>query len=215
MVRLSRRSKISQQRNRRQSQRRGGRPIERPHMPNEGVLVGKEGSFCASKPEGDCKKIKACNWIEASGKKRAYCRSRIDRGEGEASDEFKQFEAAQALKQKERLQSMKDTFRDRDNDSQDSVPVVPSSLVLHRPPSASPQQKPRSVSPKKSSAKSSPVKAPNVPLGCVQKTYLLRSAAGKTYESKRCIDSHDPKINDTANCMVNPQTNKCKSRERE
>jgi hypothetical protein len=113
MVRLSRRSKISQKRNKRQSQRRGGRPITRPHIANEGVLVGNDGSFCARKPEGDCKKIKACQWIEVPGRNLAYCRAKVNRGQGEASVSFKQIETANAQR---RSKSLVDVYNTMDND---------------------------------------------------------------------------------------------------
>lgn len=67
---------------------------------------------------------------------------------------------------------------------------------------------------KKSGEKYVPVMSRNAPMGCVQKEYPRVSAKGKSFVSHRCVDSKDPKVNDKVNCMVNPETNKCKKVER-
>ena len=56
-----------------------------------------------------------------------------------------------------------------------------------------------------------PVMSPNAPLGCVHKEYNIVSKKGKSFVSSRCIDSKDPKVNDQVNCMINRETNKCKT----
>jgi hypothetical protein len=68
----------------------------------------------------------------------------------------------------------------------------------------------RRASAKASGEKYVPTKAPNAPKGCVQKDYVLKNKLGTSYTSSRCIDSKDPSVNDVVNCMINPETNKCK-----
>lgn len=68
----------------------------------------------------------------------------------------------------------------------------------------------RKASAKASGVKYVPVKSANIPLGCFQKDYVITTKRGTTYSTKRCLDSKDPKINDVSNCMINPETNKCK-----
>ena len=218
MVRLSRRSRNSQQR-RRQSQRRGGRPPKAEEEPLT-LITGRDGSFCAEKPENDCKKIKACDWMPPNARqKQGYCRSRQDRGTGESSQQFKEIEAAN---EQRRAASLREVYESPHEESQsEQIALVPSSLVVYRPKKS--PKKPRSPSPaqlRRAAAKASgveyvPVKGANVPLGCVQKEYDLTSAKGKSFKTTRCVDSKDPNQNDAANCMVNPQTNKCKTRGRD
>lgn len=207
MVRLSRRLKKSQQR-RRQSQRRGGRPTPKSQEEPLTLITGHDGSFCAKKIEKDCKKIKACDWMAPNARqKEGYCRSRQDRGTGESSDRFKEIEAANEQRRAASLREVYNSDEDDVSVSEEAM-VVPSSLVVYNPKKS--PKKPRSSSPKK-------VKrvAPNAPLGCVQKEYDLTSSKGNSYRSYRCVDSHDPAVNDSVNCIVNLETNKCKRVARE
>lgn len=211
MVRLSRRSRISQERNRRQSQRRGGRPNPKAKAEPLTLITGRDGSFCAEKPENDCKKIKACDWMAPNDRqKKGYCRSRQDRGTGESSQEFKDMEARI---QARRAAALKEVYEsDEDSPMPPAPQPAPSSLVVYKGKRSTSPKKPRSLSPKK--ARSSPMKAKNAPTGCVQKQYEMTSAKGKSFKSSRCVDSKDPNVNDDVNCMVNTETNKCKNRVR-
>jgi hypothetical protein len=68
----------------------------------------------------------------------------------------------------------------------------------------------RRASAKAAGVKYVPTKSPYVPLGCVQKDYVITNKLGTTYSTSRCLDSKDPAVNDVLNCVVNPETNKCK-----
>ena len=68
----------------------------------------------------------------------------------------------------------------------------------------------RRASAKAAGVKYVPVKSQNVPKGCIQRDYVITNKLGTTYSTSRCLDSNDDKLNDSTNCMVNPETNKCK-----
>jgi len=122
MVRLSRRTRILQHKNRRQSQRKGGRPKPKPAPLT--LITGVDGSFCAKKSEDDCKKIKACDWLAANARQKGYCRSRIDRGTGDSSAQFKGIEAENA---KRRAQALVEVY----NTSEDDEPIQSSKPMAH------------------------------------------------------------------------------------
>ena len=68
----------------------------------------------------------------------------------------------------------------------------------------------RRASAKAAGVKYVPTLSPYVPMGCVQRDYVITNKRGTQYSSSRCLDSKDPNVNDKTNCMVNPETNKCK-----
>jgi hypothetical protein len=122
MVRLSRRLKNSQQR--RQSQKRGGKPHKAKAEPLT-LITGRDGSFCADKPENDCKKIKACDWLPPNRRQtKGYCRSRIDRGTGNSSEQFKQIELDNSRR---RDRALVDVY----NTSDDDVPIQSHKPISH------------------------------------------------------------------------------------
>lgn len=210
MVRLSKRSKISHQR-RRRSQIRGGKPPKAKAEPLT-LITGRDGSFCSEKPENDCIKIKACDWMPANARQKGYCRTRQDRGTGEISQQFKEMEE---LIQQRRTAARLELLQTSDEELELITPPVPKGKP-------SPKVSPRSTSPaqlRRVAAKALgedyvPVKSSKGPLGCIAKEYEMTSANGKPFKTTRCVDSKDREQNDTVNCMINPETNKCKSRKK-
>ena len=122
MVRLSRCLKISEQRNRRQSQRRGGRPKPKP-LPLT-LITGVDGSFCSKKSEDDCKKIKACDWMVPNATQtKGYCKRNIDSGTGDSTAQFKQIEAENARLRARALDAVYNT-NDDDEPMQSIKPMT-------------------------------------------------------------------------------------------
>jgi hypothetical protein len=161
MVRLSIRSKISQQR-RRRSQRRGGRPAKAKEEPLT-LITGRDGSFCAEKPENDCKKIKACDWMPANARQKGYCRTRQDRGTGESSQQFKEMEE---LIIQRRAAARRELLETSDEELKLIAPPVPKVKPSPRvsPSSMYPAQLKR-VAAKALGEDYVPVKSSKVPLG--------------------------------------------------
>ena len=253
MANWNRRSRVSQNRNKRQSQkrsnRRGGAPPAAPPPPpasqvRPDFLKGKKmtspdntgHSICPPLAEQDCLKVKPCSWVKGSGRSAGYCRRRSDRDSTmhSTSEQYNKMTAALDAKRASKLKELYES-EDESNASVSSeeslnepvrVPSASAARAVVASAASSAQSSPvsRSSSSRKSptpaqlrraSAKASgvkyvPTKAPNAPKGCVQKDYVLRNKLGTSYSTSRCIDSKDPSVNDEVNCMVNPETNKCK-----
>ena len=246
MANWNRKSRVSQNRNRKQSQkrsnRRGGAPPVAPPPPARSeILKGKKmtgteatgHSVCPPLPEQDCggpKGNPACRWNKPSvdGKRRGYCSRKPDYI-GMTQDKYASATADIDERRRLALKAMYESDDEPEaSQSSDNSPMAsaqysaPVRVSASAASSASPLSK-ASVSKKsptpaqlrRASAKASgqvyvPVKSANVPMGCVQRNYNIHTKTGISYSSSRCVDSKDPNENDDVNCMVNPQTNKCK-----
>ena len=245
MANWNRKSRVSQNRNRKQSQkrsnRRGGAPPVAPPPPalpefmKGKKMTGNEAtghSVCPPLPENDCVKVKPCQWIKGSATRSGYCRRRSERDStmSESSGQFKSMTADIDERRRLALKAMYESEDESEaSQSSDDSPMpsvqsraVPARAVPARAAAAvavargSVSKKARSPAQlRRASAKASgqvyvPVKSTNVPMGCVQRDYNITTKAGNSYSTSRCVDSKDPNVNDEVNCMVNPETNKCK-----
>ena len=129
-----RRSRVSENKNRRQSIRRSIRrggappqapppppaPARRPAAPLPSVLTGKNGSACAGKDQPDCTAMKkACEWRPANKTQSAHCKVRIDRGVGLPSSA--DFNRINAENEARRAQALRDVYSSDDEPEESDV----------------------------------------------------------------------------------------------
>ena len=217
MANWNRRSRVSQNRNKRQSFRRGGAPPRASSSAPKAPVPREDGSLClAIKTEKDCVGTpvmrKTCQWhkeySDAKGKQHSA------RCQGKAAKHLISEEGRSRLDkfESQRKQAVHDAFYSSEDCERAPLPrASPQSKRNVSKKAAAPAQLRRAQA-KASGEKYVPVMSRNAPMGCVQKQYNQVSAKGKSFVTSRCVDSKDPKVNDLVNCSVNRETNKCKKK---